>query len=91
MNIMSTRPVDQSGRYRLFENWAGRIPPDFLETTIDPEEFYDTDGFIIPTIENGKVVGFSANEEAKAVWQSTRPEQIRADIDFLAAMQGVIL
>lgn len=91
MNIMSTRPVDQSGRYRLFENWAGRIPLGFLETTIDPEAFYDTDGFIIPTIEDGKVVGFSANKEARVVWQSTRPEQIRADIDFLAAMQGVSL
>lgn len=90
MNIMSTRP-DTNGQHELLEDWVGYLPPDFLETTVPPEDFYDTYGFLTPIIEDGKVVAITPNDEARMAWAATRPEQIRADIDFIAAMQGVSL
>lgn len=91
MNIFSVDPVRNSGKYVLIENWHGMFPPGYIEATIDPEEFYAENGFVIPTIEDGKVTAITPNKKAKAAWQSTQPEQIRADIDFIAAMQGVSL
>lgn len=91
MNIMSINPVDFSGKHGFLENWIGEIPPGFIETTVTPDEFYGTNGFVIPTIDNGKIIAITENQNAKSVWRSTQPEQIRADIDFLSAMQGVEL
>lgn len=89
MNLISIRPIN--GRYEMLIDWVGKIPSGYVETTVEPEEFYETDRFIIPTIEDGKVVSIAPNEAARAEWKSTQPEQIRADIDFIAAMQGVSL
>lgn len=91
MHIFSVDPVGNSGRHVLRMNWHGKLPPGYVETTIDPEEFYAFDGFVIPAIENGKVTAIMPNIEAKSAWQSTQPKQIRADIDFIAALQGVNL
>lgn len=91
MNIISTRPINLNGQYEYQEDWVGYIPPDFVETTVSPDEFYATYGFVTPTFENGKVVSITPNDAARMAWASTRPEQIRADIDFVAAMQGVSL
>lgn len=90
MNIMSKNP-DLNGQHDLLEDWVGNMPPDFLETTVDPDDFYAAYGFVTPTIENGVVVAITPNDEARMAWAATRPEQIRADIDFIAAMQGVSL
>lgn len=91
MNIMSTKPFSLNGQYEFQEDWIGDIPPDFLETTVGQEEFYTEEGFVIPTIEDDKIVAITPNAEARMAWRATQPEQIRADVDFIAAMQGVSL
>lgn len=90
MNIMSKNP-DFMGQYRLIEDWAGYIPSGFIEADISVEDFQSYNGFVIPTIENGKVVAIIENKESQSAWKATQPNQIRADIDFIAAMQGVSL
>lgn len=91
MNIMSLNPVSLNGQYEYQEDWVGYLPPGFAETTVAPDEFYATYGFVTPTIEDGVIVSITPNTEALQTWSSTRTEQIRADIDFIAAMQGVNL
>lgn len=91
MNIISTRQINLLGQYDYIEEWTGDIPPGYAKTTIEPDEFYAAYGFVIPTIEDDVVVSIAPNENAKKEWASNRPEQIRADIDFIAAMQGVSL
>lgn len=90
MNIMSTIP-DESGRYEFQENWIGIVPSNFIEATINPDDFYAAYGFVTPIIKNGVVVSITPNDKAQMSWLFTRPEQIRADIDFIAAIQGVSL
>jgi hypothetical protein len=66
MNIIqSTR--NPSGAYPPVQNWSGDTPPEgYMEITCDTAEFYN--GFIVPTIEGGKVTAIAEATEAHKAW-----------------------
>lgn len=71
MNIIKSTP-NSSGAYPPIQTWNRDIPPDgYYEITCDTSEFYN--GFIIPTVENGKVISFVCNTE---LWEQWRPNPL---------------
>lgn len=76
MRIIPKQP-NPSGAYPPIQSWSEEAPPDtHYEITCDYSEFFN--GFIIPTIENGKVTSYVCNVEAWEAWKTVPIEQLRA-------------
>ena len=99
MNIISIEP-NPSGAYQSPQSWNEENAPEgYIEITADTTEFFN--GFIIPTIENGKMTSYICNTEAWEAWKDslspvkppepTTEEKLRADVDYLAMVTGVSL
>lgn len=65
-------------------------------------DYIEARGFVIPSIENGSVVSLETNQEALDAYLADHPEtepeetvsemdQLRADIDYIAAMTSIEL
>lgn len=92
-------PAIQEGNFRSVpEGYA--LWPDNLST----ESFYEHNGFVTITIQDGIVQSYVPNLDAWADWKASLPpeepeaaaapteqEQLRADVDYLAIMTGVTL
>ena len=75
MNIIQEQP-NSSGAYPPIQSWNGETPPDtHREITCDYSEFFN--GFIIPTIQNGKVTSYVCNTEAWSAWKNVPIETLR--------------
>jgi len=97
---MKITHLNPSGAYGPVQDWPHDTPPDgYTEITADTTEFFN--GFIVPIEENGVIVSFTENVSAHKSWtdaEAAKPapapsegEQLRADVDYLAAMAGVEL
>lgn len=71
MNIIQIQP-NPSGAYPPIQSWSDTTPPDgYYEITADTTEFFN--GFIIPTVKDGKVVSFICDEKAHEAWKASLP------------------
>lgn len=71
MNIIQKQP-NPSGAYPPIQSWQGEVPPDgYYQITADISEFFN--GFIIPTVKDGKAVSFICNEKAWEAWKASLP------------------
>ena len=74
MNIIQKQP-NPSGAYPPIQSWSGEFPPDtHYEVICEKSEYFN--GFIIPTIENGKVISFVCNTEAWEAWKAEEAAKI---------------
>ncbi len=92
-------PAIQEGNFRTVpEGYA--LWPDDLST----EVFYEHNGFVTLAIQDGAVQSYVPNLDAWEAWKASLPpeepesppapteaEQLRADVDYIAAMTGVTL
>lgn len=103
MYIIQSYP-DRIGAYPPIQSWDGSAPPaGYAEVpeSLDLTEFYQYNGFVTLTVENGVVTAVTPNAEEWEAWKAaqlaTEPEpvseveQLRADVDFVAVMTGVTL
>ena len=75
MNIIQKQP-NESGAYPPVHTWGKPTPPDtYYEIACDYSEFFN--GFIIPTIEDSKVISFVCNTEAWNAWKTVPIETLR--------------
>lgn len=73
MNIIPKQP-NPNGAYPPVQTWNGDTPPKgYYEITADISKFYN--GFIIPTIEDGKITSFICNSEAWETWKAGLPPE----------------
>lgn len=104
MYIIHREPNENGSRPPL-QSWAKSTPPDGYALCPDEfaETFYSTTpaGFVTITVDGDTVTAMEVNREALETYQSMMPEpqeptptaeeQMRADIDYIAAMTGVDL
>lgn len=77
MNIIKSTP-NPSGAYPSIQSWSGATPPDgYYEITCDTSEFYKWNGFVIPTVEDGKITSFACNTELRERWRPNPLEEAR--------------
>lgn len=85
MNIIQKEP-NPSGAYPPIQSWNGEVPPEtHYKITCDTTEFFN--GFIIPTVKDGKVSSYVCNVEAWEAWKTVPIEKQRADM--LAGLNGL--
>lgn len=102
MKIIRSNP-NESGAYPPMQEWKG-APPDHyysVHDSVDTSVFYEYNGFVSIESDGRTVTEMSPNTEAWEKWKASLPEpeepaptaeeQMRADIDYIAAMTGVDL
>ena len=89
MNIIQKQP-NQSGAYPPIQEFNGENAPDtHYEVVCDYSEFYN--GFIIPTIEDGKVTSYACNTEAWEAWKASLPPEPEPQPDVQADTDAMIV
>jgi len=98
MNIIQKQP-NESGAYPPIQSWSEATPPDGYYAVADGVEL-SCGGFGTLTIKNDIVTAFTPDEATWEAWQAehqpsapepTETEKLRADVDYLAIMTGVVL
>lgn len=71
LQISKTR--NPSGGYPPLMN-CSTLTDGWLEVVCEDTAFYAYNGFVVPVVEKGKVVGFTKNEEAYEAWKAALPD-----------------
>lgn len=92
----------QESEFETVPEGCLEFPPEKWDVFFPPDK--ESGGFVDLVTEGDRITDVIWNEEAYQTWLSSRPEpvdppepppteleQLRADVDFLAAMQGVRL
>lgn len=67
--------ANESGSRPPIQTWEGALPPaGYAEVTCDAAAFYEYNGFVTLTIEDGRVMDMQPNIEAWEAWKATLPE-----------------
>ena len=103
MNIIQSEP-NPSGSRPPIQTWSGPVPPQgYLEIPagVDTSAMQTHAGFVTLTVEDGVVTAITGDDAAYQAYLESLPpevpeppselERLRADVDFIAAMQGVEL
>lgn len=94
MVIIKTEPLE-SGQHHIISNDQGKVIwlPGYIEVPTHLESaVWASCGYCDLIIEDGVLVGITPTERPpEPIPEPTADEQLRADVDFLAAMAGVEL
>lgn len=103
MNIIQSEP-NPSGSRPPIQTWSGPVPPaGYIEVPagVDTSAMQTHAGFVDLTVEGGVVTDITGDDAAHQAYLESLPpevpeppselERLRADVDFIAAMQGVEL
>ena len=103
MNIIQLEP-NPSGSRPPIQTWSGPVPPaGYIEIPagVDTSAMQTHAGFVVHTVEGGVVTDITGDDAAHQAYLESLPpevpeppselERLRADVDFIAAMQGVEL
>lgn len=103
MNIIQSEPNPRGSRPPI-QTWSGPVPPaGYIEVPagVDTSAMQTHAGFVDLTVEGGVVTDITGDDAAYQAYLESLPpevpeppselERLRADVDFIAAMQGVEL
>ena len=103
MNIIQSK-ANPSGSRPPVQSWGGTEPPEgYLQVPdgVDSSAMQECGGFVTLTVEDGVLTAITGDKEAYQAYldslpepeepEPTREDRLRADLDFLAAMEGVEL
>lgn len=89
MLIICGKPYECGSRPPM-QSWQGNtipdgyaIVPDYVATSV----FYDYNGFVNLTVENGIVLEMTPNIEAWEAWKASLPEPDQEPLDEITALQ----
>lgn len=103
MNYLIALTSSENGSRPPIQSWGGDDAPEGFALCDENQlsVFVESNGFVDLVIDSGNVTAMTCNSERQAAWKASLPsppapeptaeEQMRADIDYLAAMTGVTL
>lgn len=94
MEILKLAP-NPSGGYPPIQSWTDNkpVPEGYAEVVCDAAIFYESKGFVTPTLIDNAVVAFAPNIEAYEANEAAYPEAKRqpTDAERIAALETYVL